>query len=92
MSDFNRVSEYNRVSIFGVHVHADGILCCSVLQCVAVCCSVLQWVAVGCSGLQWVAVGCSKNIVQMVDCDGILPILMLSLALAYCAFTWAGYD
>ena len=35
------------------------IMCCSVLQCVAVCCSVLQCVAVCCSVLQCVAVCCS---------------------------------
>jgi len=32
------------------------VLCCSVLQCVAVCCSVLQCVAACCSVLQRVAV------------------------------------
>ena len=31
------------------------MMCCSVLQCVAVCCSVLQCVAVCCSVLQCVA-------------------------------------
>ena len=35
------------------------VVCCGVLQYVAVGCSGLQWVAVGCSGLQWAAVGCS---------------------------------
>jgi len=35
--------------------HKEGILCCSVLRCVAVCCSVLQWVAVRCSELQCVS-------------------------------------
>jgi len=30
-----------------------SIVCCSVLQCVAVCCSVLQCVAVCCSVLQY---------------------------------------
>ena len=38
---------------------AAGIVCCSVLQCVAACCSVLQCVAVCCSVLQCVAVCCS---------------------------------
>jgi len=32
------------------------VVCCSVLQCVAVCCSVLQCVAMCCSVLQCVAV------------------------------------
>jgi len=36
----------------------DGIVSCSVLQCVAVCCSVLQCVAVCCSVLQCVALCC----------------------------------
>jgi len=40
------------------------LMCCSVLQCVAVCCSVLQCVAVCCSVLQCVAV-CS-NVMQCV--------------------------
>ena len=35
---------------------AAGIVCCSVLQYVAVCCSVLQRVAVSRSVLQYVAV------------------------------------
>jgi len=34
---------------------SNDIVCCSVLQCVAVCCSVLQCVAVCCSVLQRVA-------------------------------------
>jgi len=34
------------------------VVCCSVLQCVAVCCSVLQCVVVCCSVLQCVAVCC----------------------------------
>jgi len=34
------------------------ILCCTVLQCVAVCCSLLQCVAIFCSVLQCVAVYC----------------------------------
>ena len=33
--------------------HGHEMLCCSVLQCVAVCCSVLQRVAACCSVLQW---------------------------------------
>ena len=50
----------------------DGIqgelLCCSVLQCVAVCCSVLQSVTACCSVLQCVAVCCSvlQCVVQRV--------------------------
>ena len=36
-----------------------GLLCCSVLQYVAVCCSVLKCVAVCCSVLQCVALCCS---------------------------------
>ena len=36
-------------------------VCCSVLQCAAVCCSVLQCVAVCCSVLQFVAVCCSSG-------------------------------
>jgi len=35
------------------------LVCCNVLQCVAVCCSVLQCVAVRCSVLQCVAMCCS---------------------------------
>jgi len=35
--------------------HMEGVLRCSVLQCVAVCCSGLQWVAVSCSELQCVS-------------------------------------
>ena len=38
---------------------ARGVVCCSVLQCVAVCCNVLQCVAICCSVLQCVAVCCS---------------------------------
>jgi len=44
---------YVYVSTCKIHEPAlqlDRLLCCSVLQCVAVCCSVLQCVAV-CSGL-----------------------------------------
>jgi len=37
---------------------AVRIVCCSVLQCVAVCCSVLQCVAVCCSVFQCVALCC----------------------------------
>ena len=37
----------------------ESLVCCSVLQCVAVCCSVLQCVAVCCSMLQSVAACCS---------------------------------
>ena len=33
----------------GRHTQAEAIMCCSVLQCVAVCCSVLQCVAVCCT-------------------------------------------
>ena len=33
----------------GVVGDVAGLVCCSVLQCVAVCCSMLQWGAVGCS-------------------------------------------
>jgi len=40
------------------------IVCCSMLQCVAVCCGVLKWVAVGCSGLDCDA-GCC-NVLQCV--------------------------
>jgi len=43
----------------GASLQCAGIVCCSVLQCVAVCCSVLQCVAVCCSVLQCVAVCCS---------------------------------
>jgi len=39
-----------------IYTYMVCILCCSVLQCVAVCCSVLQCVAVCCSVLQCVAV------------------------------------
>jgi len=42
-----------------VHLCWNWVVCCSVLQCVAVCCSVLQCVAVCCSALQCVAVRCS---------------------------------
>jgi len=35
------------------------LLCCSVLQCVAVCCSALQCEVVRCSASQCVAVHCS---------------------------------
>ena len=45
--------------LFGIMFGDIGIVCCSVLRCVAVCCSVLQCVAMGCNGLQWVAVCCS---------------------------------
>jgi len=38
------------------------LMCCSVLQCVAVCCSVLQCVAVCCSVLQCVAVCCRHDV------------------------------
>jgi len=38
---------------------SGSLMCCSLLQCIAVCCSVLQCVAMCCCGLQWVAVGCS---------------------------------
>ena len=44
------------------------LVCCSVLQCVAVCCSVLQCVAVCCSALQCVAVRCSV-LLQVCYCD-----------------------
>jgi len=42
-----------------VHIRRKKLLCCSVLQCVAVCCSVLQCVAMCCSVSQCVAVRCS---------------------------------
>jgi len=45
------------------------IVCCSVLQCVAVCCSVLQCVAVCCSVLQCVAVRCSMLQCVAVRCS-----------------------
>jgi len=37
------------------------LVCCSMLQCVAVCCGVLQCVAVCCSVLQCAAVCCSTT-------------------------------
>ena len=50
-----------------------GMVCCSVLQCVAVCCSVLncvllQCVAVWCSVLQCVAVCCSVLNCVLLQC------------------------
>jgi len=41
------------------HHCGSHIVCCSVLQCVAICCSVLQCVAVCCSVLLCIAVCCS---------------------------------
>ena len=47
-------------------VCCNTIVCCSVLQCVAVCCSVLQCVAVCCSMLQYKTdVGC-RSVMQCV--------------------------
>ena len=45
---------------------ANPLLCCSILQYVAVCCSVLQCVAVCCSVLQCVAVCCKCR--RMLQC------------------------
>jgi len=45
------------------------IVCCSVLQCVAVCCSVLQFVAVCVNLLQCVAVCCSALQYVAVCCS-----------------------
>ena len=51
------------------HVHAnEHVVCCSVLQCVAVCCNVLQCVAVCCSVLQCVVVCCSALQCAAVCC------------------------
>ena len=41
--------------------HGGKVVCCSVLQFVAVCCSLLQFVAVCCSMLQCVVVCCSES-------------------------------
>jgi len=49
-------------------------VCCSVSQCVAVCCSVLQCVAVCCSVLQCVAVCCSVS--QCVEIEAVLQCVM----------------
>ena len=52
------------VAVCHVIVSLEGcglkLICCSMLQCVAVCCSVLQCVAVRCSVLQYVAVCCQR--------------------------------
>jgi len=50
------------------------LLCCIVLQCVAVCCSVSQCVAVCCSVLQCVAVCCSVS--QCVEIEAVLQCVM----------------
>jgi len=47
-----------RIICTDLFLRASWLVCCSVLQCVAVCCSVLQCVAVCCSVLQCVAVCC----------------------------------
>ena len=51
------------------------LVCCSVLQCVAVCCSVLQCVAVCCSVLQCVAVCCS-----VLQCAAVCCIVLQCVA------------
>jgi len=50
-------------------------VCCSVLQCVAVCCNVLQCIAVCCSVLQCVAVSCSV-LQSVAECCSVLPATM----------------
>ena len=50
-------SQYNTLLLR--HTHTFKLVCCTVLQCVAVCCSVLQCVAVCCTVLQCVAVCCT---------------------------------
>jgi len=57
------------------HPHlVQCVMCCSVLQCVAVCCSVLQCVA-ACSGhphlVQCVVVSCSSMVQAVVGCVNI---------------------
>ena len=53
------------VSLHRASSRPKDIVCCTVLQCVAVCCSVLQRVAGYCSEMQCVVVSCS--VVQYDD-------------------------
>ena len=64
-------------------VRKGNIVCCSVLQCVAVCCSVVQCVAVCCRVLQSVAVCCS--VLQCVAaCCSVLQCVSLCCSVLKC--------
>jgi len=54
------------------------MLCCSVLQCVAVCCSVLQCMAVCCSVLQCVSAGHSDyEVAPRIDAERTMRQILL---------------